>query len=124
MSDRTDRKVKAILAGRRRQAGYMALVFCLAMVVTVGVAGALHLNAKAKTYQTTVLTCTAEPQSGPGYADFFVHVHNDDCYDENGWLVCPLPEIQEHVHDEGCYSTTTELVCDIPESDGHHHDES
>jgi len=38
-----------------------------------------------------------------GYADFVAHVHTEDCYDENGDLWCDLPEIEPHVHDASCY---------------------
>lgn len=32
-----------------------------------------------------------------------LHVHDQQCYDETGVLVCPLPELTAHVHDESCY---------------------
>ena len=104
----------------RRRTAYLSLVVCLAILVTAGVAGAFHLTGIAKTYHA-VLTCTAEPKHGPGYADFFVHTHNEDCYDENGNLWCTLPEIEAHEHDASCYTTTLELICTTPESEGHHH---
>ena len=104
----------------RRRTAYLSLVVCLAILVTAGVAGAFHLTGIAKTYHA-VLTCTAEPKHGPGYADFFVHTHNEDCYDENGNLWCTLPEIEAHEHDADCYTTTQELICTTPESEGHHH---
>ena len=101
----------------------MSLLICLALVVTIGVGAIFHQTGVAKTYQKAVLTCTAEPQSGPGYAGFFVHTHNADCYDEHGNLACTLEEIEAHVHDESCYTTARELVCTVPESEGHVHTE-
>ena len=116
-------RVTELLRAKRRQVRHLALVLVLAVLVAAGVGGLFHLPAIAKTYQKTVLACTAVPPTGPGYAGFFVHVHNDDCVDENGNLVCPLPEIKPHIHDESCYTTTAVLVCTLPESDGHHHTE-
>ncbi len=58
-----------------------------------------------------------------GYADFVVHTHDKSCYDRNGDLVCPLEEIEEHRHDENCYSTTEVLTCGEEET-GHVHDQS
>ena len=120
MDNRRRKTAAELLYGRHRQTEYIALLLCLAVLVTAGIGAVFHITAIAKTYQT-VLTCTAEPESGQGYADFFVHTHSEDCRDEFGNLVCELPEIEEHIHGEGCYTTTTELVCTTPESDGHHH---
>ena len=115
-------KSNPMMNSSRRRRAYVALTVFLAVLVTAGVAQVFHLEGIAKTYQA-VLTCTAEPTHGPGYADFFVHTHNEDCYDENGTLWCSLPEIEAHEHDETCYTTTLELICTTPESDGHHHTE-
>ena len=113
----------ALLNKHRRRTAYVSLLICLALVVTIGVGAVFHQTGVAKTYQKAVLTCAAEPQTGPGYAGFFVHTHNDDCFDENGDLWCQLPEIQAHMHDESCHTTARELVCTVPESDGHVHTE-
>ena len=79
-------RVTELLKAKRRQVRHLALVLVLALLVAAGVGGIFHLPAIAKTYQKTVLACTAVPPTGPGYAGFFVHVHNDDCFDENGNL--------------------------------------
>lgn len=123
MDNRRRKTAAELLYGRHRQPEYIALLLCLAVLVTAGIGAVFHITAIAKTYQT-VLTCSAEPESGPGYADFFVHTHSEDCWDEFGNLACELPEIEEHIHGEGCYTTTSELVCTTPESDGHHHTEA
>ena len=124
MTNRTENQVNTMLRTIKRRRWYAALLVCLALVVTAGVAGVFHLSAIAKTYQVTELTCTAVPPEGPAYADFFVHIHNDDCFDANGNLVCPLPEIKPHRHTADCYTTTRTLICTTPESDGHQHTEA
>ena len=117
------KRMSEFMRTRREQRRHLALLLVLAVLVTAGVAGVFHLNAIAKTYQKAVLNCTAVPLEGPAYAGFFVHTHNDDCYDENGNLVCPLPEIKAHEHGADCYITTAVQTCTLPESDGHHHTE-
>ena len=117
-------KTRELLKAKRRHGWYLALMLVLAVLVTVGVGGLFHQPAVAKTYQVTVLTCTAEAPVGPGYAGYFVHTHNEDCFDENENLVCPLPEIKAHVHDETCYTTTSVQTCGLAESDGHQHSEA
>ena len=52
-----------------------------------------------------------------------VHTHDESCYDRNGDLVCPLPEIEEHKHDKDCYRETEVLICGEEET-GHIHDET
>lgn len=56
-----------------------------------------------------------------GYADFVLHTHDDMCYDRNGDLVCPLPEIEEHEHNRRCYRESEVLICGEEET-GHIHD--
>ena len=123
MNNKTMTSAKAILRDRNKRGARNALLLCLAILVVAGVAGIFHLPATAKTYQVTQLTCTAVPPEGEAYADFFVHIHNDDCFDANGNLVCPLPEIRPHRHTADCFVTTRTLICAIPESDGHQHTE-
>ena len=122
MNKRTENQINGMLRTIKRRRWYVALLVCLALAVTAGVAGVFHLPAIAKTYQVTELTCTAVPPEGAACADFFVHIHNDvDCFDAEGNLVCPLPEIRPHRHTADCYTTTRTLVCTTPESDGHQH---
>ena len=117
-------KMRELLTAKRRRGWYLALTLVLAVLVTAGVGGLFHQPAVAKTYQVTALTCTAEAPAGPGYAGYFVHTHNEDCFDGIGNLVCPLPEIKAHVHDETCYTTTAVQTCGLAESDGHQHTEA
>ena len=121
MNNKTMTSAKAILRDRNKRGARNALLLCLAILVVAGVAGIFHMPAIAKTYQVTQLTCTAVPPEGPAYADFFVHIHNDDCVDADGNLDCPLPEIRPHRHAADCYTTTRTLVCAVPESNGHRH---
>ncbi len=116
--------MRELLKEKQRHSRYLALTLVLAVLVAAGVGGLFHQPAVAKTYQITALTCTAEAPVGLGYAGFFVHTHNEDCFDENGNLVCPLPEIKAHVHDETCYTTTAVQTCGHTESDGHQHTEA
>ena len=117
-------KMRELLTAKRRRGWYLALTLVLAVLVTAGVGGLFHQPAVAKTYQVTALTCTAEAPAGPGYAGYYVHTHNEDCFDGNGNLVCPLPEIKAHVHDETCYTTKAVQTCGLAESDGHQHTEA
>ena len=59
-----------------------------------------------------------------GYADFVVHTHDASCYAEDGTLICTLPEIRAHAHDSSCYQEALIPICGQEESAGHIHDES
>ena len=121
MNDRRENQITMKLREMKKQKWHVGLLVCLSLLVAAGVAGIFHLQATTKTYQVRELTCTAVPPTGEACADFFAHIHNDDCYDSNGHLVCPLPEIKPHRHTEDCYSTGRVLACGLPESDGHQH---
>ena len=123
MGNRSETQLDAMLRSAKRRRWQSLVLLCLAVVVAVGVAGIFHHTAIAKTYQVTELTCTAVPPEGAACADYFVHIHNDDCFDASGNLVCPLPEIRPHRHTSDCFVTTRELICTTPESDGHRHTE-
>lgn len=80
---------------------------------------------------------TGECGSDCGYADYLIHTHDSSCYDSQGALWCPLPQIREHIHEEGCYSVPEghshgmecftrqrgELTCQTAEGAGHTHGE-
>ena len=108
---------------RRARSTRTIMLLFLAVLVAGSVAAVFHMPATAKTYQVVALECTAVAPEGSKYADFFVHIHNDDCFDEYGELVCPLEEIEPHVHDAECYTTVQNLICGETESDGHMHTE-
>ena len=101
----------------------MALL-CLSLVVIAGIYSVLSRNAIAMTRKVTVLDCSYAAPVGEGYAGYAVHIHNEDCFDGDGELVCPLPEIYPHVHSVDCYEITTSLICGLQESPGHVHNDS
>lgn len=47
--------------------------------------------------EKSVLACKME-------ADVVMHQHDSACWDENGSLVCTLPEIELHRHTDSCYT--------------------
>ena len=49
------------------------------------------------------------------------HMHNADCYDQKGKLICLLSERSQHIHTDNCRTETTLLICGIEEQDGHQH---
>lgn len=67
--------------------------------------------AQVKEQTTEVLTCPFETHvhnsecgENCGRADFAVHVHGDLCLDENGSLICILPEVEAHAHTDACWT--------------------
>ena len=101
---------------RRENARVLAV---LAVFVSLAVAGILMQNGRAMIREERVLDC-------PVAADRTVaHTHDESCYDDEGRLVCQLPEVELHAHDDSCYTEKRELVCGLEEGEGaHHHDES
>ena len=82
--------------------------------------------------------CYRDGELECGYADFVIHQHDSFCYDEDGNLWCPLPEIKAHTHGKGCWSTPEaeiahehtddcyaweqgEFICTEQELEGHIH---
>ena len=59
-----------------------------------------------------------------GYADFVVHKHNASCFSPDGELICQLPEIEVHQHDASCENDQHELICGKDEVTLHKHDRS
>lgn len=55
-----------------------------------------------------------------GQADFVIHTHNENCYNTDGTLVCKLPEIAAHEHSDDCYEEQRNLIC-TNESEEHIH---
>ena len=100
---------------RRENAQVFAV---LAVFVSLAVAGILMQHGRAMTHEERVLDC-------PVAADGAVaHAHDESCYDEEGRLVCQLPEVELHVHDDSCYTEERTLACGLEEGEGHTHDES
>ena len=49
------------------------------------------------------------------------HTHTEECYDEEGNLICGLEENEGHQHTEECYQTEHILTCALEEREGHQH---
>lgn len=121
------------LQKRRNTRRWIAVVLCLALVITSGTFSALTRHGSALTGKGQILACTYEGhvhgeecynEAGElvcGYADYCVHEHNEDCYDSEGNLVCQLPEIGAHVHDDSCYAEEEQLICGLEENEIHQH---
>lgn len=116
MAQTTREKAASLLLSHKRYVRYLVVLACTAAVVILGVALSLRQSGQAATYEVTILDCQ--------YAGNGAHTHNDDCYDADGNLVCPLEERELHIHDDSCYTHETTLVCGQEESEGHKHDES
>lgn len=139
------RKQAAKLLGEQKKyRRWLGVFLCLAVLVTAGTLAALTMNGQALNHKEKVLECSLEvhehtaecyesgilPQAGAeaeepicGYADYVIHVHNDDCLDKDGQLVCGIPERKPHVHQESCYTEEKILVCELEETPGHVHSE-
>ena len=62
----------------------------------------------------TQLTAVAKEQLAcPAAASGMAAVHRHDarCYDENGELLCPLPELAAHTHTDSCYAWSEVPTC-------------
>ena len=85
-----------------------------------------------QTSVTKTLICTPETPC--------VHAHSALCYDQNGALICQLPEVAQHVHTDSCYVPAEteapvlhvhsdacytqeqgELICQLEKKEGHAH---
>ena len=113
MADNIRNRLAEMLRSKTRHATYLRALAVAALLVMVGVAFALHQNGIAMAHRETVLACPVTKR--------VAHAHDESCYDGNGTLVCPLPELELHEHSEDeCYSTTEEIVCNETE-EGHEH---
>lgn len=103
-------------AHRRKQRWYQVMT-CLAAVVVFCTTYALILPAitlekqcqipehthtdscytQVTSREKSVLACEVE-------ADDVIHAHDAACRDENGNLVCSLPELEAHRHTDSCYT--------------------
>ncbi len=97
------------------------LLLIATLLLTAGFLPGMRPVASAETATGRVLDCPYTPKQGEGYAGFYVHQHNEDCFDDSGELVCPLPEIPYHIHDAGCFEQRDVLVCGKEGRIGHAH---
>ena len=138
-----------LLGEQKKYRRWLAVFLCLAIAVTAGTTAALKMNGQALSHEKKVLACgeevhvhTAEcyesgviPASADGesavdreqpicgYADYIVHTHDENCYDEDGELACELEEVLAHVHKESCFEKQMVLVCGKEETAAHQHAE-
>lgn len=122
------------LKDRGKRKIWLSVMLCLALVVSSGTFYVFMRQGRAKVLTEKVLTCqytvhehTEEcfGEDGEllcGQADYVLHTHNDDCYGANGELVCTLPELEAHQHTADCYMEREFLVCDHENTEeGHRH---
>ena len=103
--------------GCRRVAGLLLGAMLLSLIS----GGSLGVTGFAAKQTVRILDCSYEPGQGEECAGFCVHEHTEDCFDESGRLICPLPEIPYHIHDSGCYRIEEKLICGKEEKSGHVH---
>ena len=116
-----DSVLRAILKRHKKEKRWIALVLCLSMLVSLGTFTSLRMRGEARTYTRRVLDCPYALDD----AEPVAHIHNEDCCDEAGNLVCTLPEILPHEHTEACFARERgELICGLEEYAGHVHNEN
>ena len=117
MKSRTRQSIRRINRAKSRRRGVATAFVLVSLLVAMGVGLALRQNGRAQTQDVQMLDC---PVTGT-----VAHTHDGNCYDDNGNLVCTLPEVERHVHDDSCYSEERALVCGMSEGEGAHwHDDS
>lgn len=112
-----------ILRKRKESRRWQRVFLCLAVVAAAATVTILMTTGQALTREEKVLECQFEVHEHSqdcydeegnlvcGYADYVIHEHNDDCYDAEGKLVCELPETELHEHEESCYEEQEVLAC-------------
>ena len=135
---------------RRRRQWYRLALVCLAILVA-GATGyalihpAITMTGTAHTHDAScytqivskteqALSCTFAQTHAEDTARI-LHLHDRNCYDAAGRLVCPLEEAEAHTHTEACYETPEahthtedcyarqqgELICGEAETETHRH---
>ena len=146
MNDFLSRDVKKFQKRRTRRRVWHSVLTVLASVVVFATTYALILPAitmtaahahdescytQVTTTEKEILACPVSAESGL----VVVHRHDSRCYDEDGMLACPLPELAAHVHTEACYDYPEahvhtdacyseergELICGLEEGEEHTH---
>lgn len=100
------------------------------------VEGHTHTDACYEMVKSTEPTCNQEAaekhyHDGNCYVQEQVKVcekpteasHTEECYDENGTLICELAEHAGHEHTPECYKLENVLHCEKKETEGHDHTE-
>lgn len=131
------RGVKQYNASRKRRKNWQKVVMLMACVVVFCTTYALILPAITMEGQQcqipehthtdecyTLKTTAARQVLHCSYESLGVHQHTEDCYDDDGNLICGQEDFVAHTHDETCYDANGALVCELPEIKPHTHDES
>lgn len=126
MKSYISKQVERFLREQKNYKRWLAVFLCLAVIVTIGTAGALKYKGIAVTADNEEVEVHLEEASvSEDMEASSAHVHTEDCYEEKEVLICDAAkEEQGHVHDDSCYSVsggTEELTCDREE---HSHDDS
>lgn len=134
--DSPKKQASKILRDKKMYQRWLAIFMCLALVVTSGTVTALKLTGQAMTakqlqcsyvlHEHTEECYNDEGELVCGLSDKVVHTHDSSCYDAEDALVCPLEELEPHEHDESCYTEVKTLVCGEEEHEAipaHHHTE-
>ena len=117
------KQIQIKLRNQARHRKWLSIVLCLAVVVAIGTTAVLSISGIAMTHREKVLDCKYQAPTGGDWVGYAAHIHNTDCYDADGELLCPLQEVVPHVHDASCYTTERELVC-TEDTTGHQHSDS
>ena len=146
MNDFLSHDVKKFQKRRARRRVWHSVLTVLASIVVFATTYALILPAitmtavhvhdescytQVTTTEKEILACPVSAESGL----VVVHRHDSHCYDEDGMLACPLPELaahthtadcyeypEAHVHTDACYSEERgELICGLEEGEEHTH---
>lgn len=96
--------LEAELAREHHRRNHIIVAFAMvAIAVSLSVAYTLRQGGLAFTREVQVLDCSYDGEA--------VHTHDAYCYDEDGNLVCTMPEMELHVHDDDCYDEEGNLIC-------------
>ena len=115
------KQAERFLRERKNYKRWLAVFFCLAVLVSLGTVMVLRYTGTAMTGD---LTCGKEEHTHTdacyqevlicGQEETEAHEHTEACYDQAGELICEWQEPEEaHVHQEACYEK--QLVCEIEE---------
>lgn len=134
-------QVRNYLSSRKKRKIGHKVMFCLASVVVFSTVYALILPAitlsnellcgKEAHVHTEACWSMAEALPQPELVcDYMrtsvviIHSHNQYCCDNNGKLICRLPEVEAHVHTADCYMEHRTLICGESQDLGHEHTSS
>ena len=128
MRDSLQAHVQQLLRAEKKRRRWLMALLLIAPIVFFSTTAGMMRYGETLAYQDQVLDCQYSAPQGEGYAGYAIHTHTDVCYDADGNLVCPLPEIgledgqQLHTHNSDCYNEQGELVCGLLELQEHVHD--